>query len=103
MESLDREIHVDDGNDDIHLTTICPVSMSTGMFQTFTSRFSWLLPVLKADQVADQILDSVLTNRRLVAIPHITLMMHRLSSLIPTKVNYLVQDFLDYGVKPHAH
>lgn len=79
MESLEKEIHHGGANENVHLTTICPSSMSTGMFQTFTSRFSWLLPVLKADQVAEQIVESILTNKTFIAIPQITLIMHRLS------------------------
>ena len=79
MDSLEREIHHDGANRNVHLTTICPSSISTGMFQTFTSRFNWLLPVLNADQVASRIIDSVLTNKGLVAIPSITLFMYRFS------------------------
>ena len=101
MDSLEREIHDQGANKDIHLTTICPTCMSTGMFQTFTSRFSWLLPVLNAEQVADCIVDAVLANKSFAAIPPITLLFHRLSYLLPSKVNLLVQDYLNYGVRPH--
>lgn len=101
MESLDIELHHKGANDNLHLTTICPASMSTGMFQTFTSRFSWFLPVLKADQVATIIIDGVLRNRTLVVIPKLTHILLRLSFLVPDKVRVAVQDFLDYGVKPH--
>lgn len=101
MDSLEREIHDRGANKDVHVTTICPSCMSTGMFETFTSRFSWLLPILDAGQVADCIVDAVLTNKSLAAIPPITLFFHRLSYLMPTKVSLLVQDYLDYGVQPH--
>lgn len=101
MDSLEREIHDDDANRDIHLTTVCPSCMSTGMFQTFTSKFAWLLPVLNAEQVAECILEAVLTNQRFAAIPPVTLFFHRLSYLLPAKVNHLVQNYLNYGVKPH--
>lgn len=101
MDSLEREIHDQGANQDIHLTTICPSCISTGMFQTFTTRFSWLLPVLNARDVADRIVDAVLKNKTFVALPPITLMFHRISNAIPAKVNELVQAYLDYGVKPH--
>lgn len=101
MESLEREIHDKGANKDIHLTTICPTCMSTGMFKSFTSKFDWLLPILDAEQVANRILEAILTNETFAAIPGITLFFHRLSYLLPSKVNYLVQDYLDYGVKPH--
>ena len=102
MDSLEREIHDMGANKDIHLTTVCPTCMSTGMFKTFTSRFDWLLPILTASQVASAIVDAVLTNKTFIAVPFLTLFLHRLSSFIPKKVNYLVQDYLDYGVKPHC-
>lgn len=79
MESLDKEIHYRGANQGINLTTVCPSSMSTGMFQTFTSRFSWLLPVLTADSVAQSIIDAVLANKTFIALPAITLFFHRLS------------------------
>lgn len=101
MDSLEREIHDGGANKDIHLTTICPTCMSTGMFQTFTSRFSWLLPILDAKQVAERIVEAVLGNEQFAAIPSITLLFHRISYLVPAKVNLLVQDYLNYGVKPH--
>lgn len=103
MDSLEREIHDKGANKDIHLTTICPSCISTGMFQTFRSRFSWLLPILDAQMVASYILDAVLTNKSFIAVPPITLFFHRLSSAVPTKANYLVQEYLDYGVKPHSN
>ena len=101
MDSLEREIHDKGANRDIHLTTVCPTCMSTGMFQTFTSKLSWLLPVLNAEQVAESIIEAILTNQKFAAIPPITLLFHRISYLLPSKVNVLVQDYLDYGVKPH--
>lgn len=79
MEALENELHDDDSNKNIHLTTVCPSCMSTGMFQTFTSRLNWLLPVLRADEVADRIVDAVLTNKKFIVVPLITLWMHRLS------------------------
>lgn len=104
MDSLENEIHDGcDKNKDIHFTTVCPSCMSTGMFQTFTSRFDWLLPVLNAEQVAACIMDAILTNKSRVVIPPITLLFHRLSYILPNKVRSLVVDYLDYGVKPHTN
>lgn len=79
MEALDKEIHDCRANENIHLTTVCPVSISTGMFKTFTSRFTKILPVLTAPQVADSVIDGVLTNKTFVVVPKLTLFFHRLS------------------------
>lgn len=102
MEALDMEIHDKGENENIHLTTACPASMSTGMFQSHTTRLSWILPILKANQVAAHIIDAILENRELVVIPRSALHMHRLSFILPKKVKVCVQEYLDYGVKPHA-
>lgn len=79
MEALENELHADGCNRGIHLTTVCPSCMSTGMFQTFTSRLNWLLPVLRADEVAECVVQAVLRNKKFIAVPLITLWMHRLS------------------------
>jgi len=102
MEALECELHDGDANPGIHLTTVCPSCMSTGMFKSFTSRFDWLLPVLKPEEVAASTIDAILTNKTRVVVPPITLYFHRLSYIIPNKVRLLIQDYLDYGVKPHS-
>lgn len=79
MESLDKEIHDCGANENVHLTTVCPVSISTGMFKTFTSRFSKILPVLTAPEVAGSVIDGVLTDRKFVVLPSLALFFHRLS------------------------
>lgn len=79
MDGLDKEVHDGDKNPGIYFTTACPVSMSTGMFQTFTSRFNWLLPILNAGQVADSIIQAILTNQKVAVIPPIALFFHKLA------------------------
>lgn len=101
MEALDIELHDGGANENLHVTTICPASMSTGMFQTLTTRFNWLLPVLEADQVASEIIDAILLNKSVVVIPRIALIMHRISLYVPKQVRILMREYFDYGVKPH--
>lgn len=79
MEALDKEIHDRGSNKNIHLTTVCPVSISTGMFKTFTSRFTGILPVLEAKEVAYEIVDGILKNRTFIVVPPLALFFHRLS------------------------
>lgn len=102
MDSLDKEIHDGGANPEIYLTTVCPSCMSTGMFKSFTSRFDWLLPILKADEVAANVVDAVLTNKPFIVIPAISLFFQRLSHFIPSKVTFLIQEYLNYGVRPHS-
>lgn len=79
MDALDKEIHDGGANSNIHLTTVCPSCMSTGMFKTFTSRFEWLLPIMKANDVASGIVEAVLTNKTFVVLPAMSYIFQRLS------------------------
>lgn len=79
MDSLSKEIRDKGANQNVHFTLICPSCMSTGMFHHFTSRFDWLLPVLKAEDVASYTVDAVLTNKPFLAIPPMALLFHRIS------------------------
>lgn len=79
MDSLSKEIRERDANRNIHFTTVCPSSMSTGMFKNLTTRFDWLLPVLKADDVASHTMFAILTNKPFCVIPPVALLFHRLS------------------------
>ena len=69
MDALTKELHDKGANQNVHLTTVCPACMSTGMFQNFTTRFSWLLPVLNAELVAKATVQAVLTNKPLAVVP----------------------------------
>jgi all-trans-retinol dehydrogenase (NAD+) len=50
-------------------TVVCPFYVDTGMFAGVTTRFPWLLPILKEDQVVDAILRGIQRNRRQVVLP----------------------------------
>lgn len=69
MDALDKEIHDKEANPNIYLTTICPASMSTGMFQTFTSQLPWLLPISDPEQIAQSAVEAILLNKKLAIVP----------------------------------
>jgi len=54
---------------DIDTTVICPYFIDTGMFAGAKSRFSWLLPILDPEMVADRIMSAIRWKRRRVLIP----------------------------------
>jgi all-trans-retinol dehydrogenase (NAD+) len=56
------------GND-IKTTVVCPYYVSTGMFEGVKTRFSWLLPILEPDYVADRIVKAIRKNRRRLLMP----------------------------------
>jgi all-trans-retinol dehydrogenase (NAD+) len=50
-------------------TIVCPYFVNTGMFDGVATRFSWLLPILKEDYVAERIVRGIRRNRRQVLMP----------------------------------
>jgi len=66
-ESLRAELH--DTAPGIRTTVVCPYYIDTGMFRGVRSRFPWLLPILKEDEVADRIVDAIRRDRRRLYLP----------------------------------
>lgn len=79
MESLDKEVHADEKNSQIHLTTICPLIMNTGMFQFPKTRFSSIFPICTANYSAKQVIKAIRCNDSLITIPRSAIIFHRLS------------------------
>ena len=78
MEALREELR-QENYDGIAITTINPVAMNTSMFKHPTTRFSFLLPVIGVDTVADSTIDAVLKEKYSISVPSFAMMMHRLS------------------------
>jgi all-trans-retinol dehydrogenase (NAD+) len=53
----------------IKTTVVCPYYVSTGMFEGVKTRFSWLLPILEPEYVADMIVKAIRKNRRRLLMP----------------------------------
>ena len=54
-------------------TIVCPYFIDTGMFRGVTTRFSWLLPILTPDEVAQRIVRAIETDRRRLLMPRFLL------------------------------
>ncbi len=54
---------------EIKTTVVCPYYVSTGMFEGVKTRFSWLLPILEPEYVADRIVKAIRKNRRRLLMP----------------------------------
>jgi len=52
-------------------TVVCPFYIDTGMFHGVKSRFSWLLPVLKEEEVAERIVSAIKRDKRRLMMPAI--------------------------------
>jgi all-trans-retinol dehydrogenase (NAD+) len=53
----------------IKTTLVCPFYASTGMFAGVKTRFSWLLPILEPEYVADRIVRAIRKDRRRLLMP----------------------------------
>ncbi|KAI1300213.1 Epidermal retinol dehydrogenase 2 [Halotydeus destructor] len=101
MSALEREVHANNQNRHIFLTTICPLVIGTGMFKGPQSRFPSLFPVSTPQYVATKIIDAIKENRTLITIPETGGIMHRLGQIVPVKVRDISQEFFHYGVEAH--
>jgi all-trans-retinol dehydrogenase (NAD+) len=56
---------------DSHITTtiVCPYYIDTGMFDGVKTRFSWLLPILKPEDVVSRIIIAIEKDRRRLVMP----------------------------------
>ncbi|OTF74991.1 epidermal retinol dehydrogenase 2-like protein [Euroglyphus maynei] len=59
MTALDCELRLLNLDDRIQLTTICPLTIATGMFKRPSTRFSFLMPILTPIKVAQTIIDMI--------------------------------------------
>ena len=53
----------------IRTTVVCPYFIDTGMFDGVKTRFSFLLPILKEEVVAEKIIRAILKNKRRLIMP----------------------------------
>ncbi len=53
----------------VKTTVVCPFYIDTGMFHGVKSRFPWLLPILKEDDVATRIVSAIQRGKRRLCVP----------------------------------
>ena len=101
MKSLEQELHESGANQDIHLTTILPLAMTTGMFHAPRTRFECVFPVVDPTAVAKKAVTAILTNQTQVFVPKSAEYFYRLGHIFPTRITDALQAFFQYGVEPH--
>jgi NAD(P)-dependent dehydrogenase (short-subunit alcohol dehydrogenase family) len=90
-----------DTTNEINLTTVCPLMMSTGMFQGCSTRFPRIFNNMNPVDCAQKAVNGILTNQCLVMIPKHFELFHRLTTLHPSKVGTAIQQFLGYRIHRH--
>jgi len=66
-ESLRLELRQQDSK--VMTTIVCPFYIDTGMFDGVKTRFSWLLPILKPENVVRRIVKAIEKDRRRLVLP----------------------------------
>lgn len=102
MKSLEQELHETGQNQDIHLTTVLPLAMTTGMFHAPKTRFESVFPVVDPTTVATKAVNAILTNQTQVFVPKAAEYFYRLGHIFPTRISDALQSFFQYGVDPHT-
>jgi all-trans-retinol dehydrogenase (NAD+) len=70
----------------VRTTIVCPYYIDTGMFAGVRTRFPWLLPVLKEDQVAERIVRAVEHNHGRVLVPWVIRVVPILREVLPLSI-----------------
>ena len=92
-EALRLELKKQDS--DIVTTIVCPYYIDTGMFDGVKTRFSWLLPILKPEDVVRRIINAIRKDRRRLVMPWF-IYSSWLSRLLPVAWYDALMDF--FGV-----
>jgi all-trans-retinol dehydrogenase (NAD+) len=70
----------------VRTTIVCPYYVDTGMFEGVKTRFRWLLPILKGEDVAARVLRAIERNRARVWMPWFVYTAPLLRFLLPVRL-----------------
>jgi len=73
------------GKNGVHTTCVCPYYINTGMFDGVQTKYPFLLPILEPNYVTDKIIDAVLYNQQVIALPKIVWTIPLAKGLLSTK------------------
>ena len=62
-------LELEQANSSVVTTVVCPYFINTGMFDGASTRFSWLLPILKPEPVAERIVKAIRKDGRRLVMP----------------------------------
>ena len=82
-ESLREELRLT-GHEDVHVTSVCPGYISTGMFAGVKTPF--LMPMLTPQSLADEIIRAVLCNSEIVRTPWQVKFLPFLNGVVPRRL-----------------
>ena len=77
----------------VRTTVVCPFYIDTGMFRGVKTRFSFLLPILQPEYVAQRTVEAVARNRQRLIMPRFVLLVPSMR-LLPVPIMDALADFL---------
>ena len=83
------------------MTTVYPYIINTGFAKRCYSRFPSIFSVLKANEVAQEIIDGVQHNQRKIYLPGKLEALVCINHVLPNKVTDVMKKFIGAGVLPH--
>ncbi len=89
-DSLRMEMESLEG--DLHVTTVCPSYINTGMFKGVKAPF--LFPLLEPEDITDQIIDAVKKNKIFILAPDFLKAIPFLKGILPTRLFDIAAEFL---------
>merc|ERR1712228_401073 len=98
MEALYMELRQENPNHKVHLMTVAPFIVDTGMVRASKIRFPGLLNVVSAVDAADIIIQQMRLRAPVVFIPNVYYYIHSIVRLLPVHVQMLITDFIDTGI-----
>jgi len=84
----------------VKTTVICPFFIDTGMFSGVQTRFSWLLPILKEEDVAKRVVRAIERNEARVMLPPV-LALVPVGRFLPPALFDRAAEFLGISVAMH--
>ncbi|KAG8191719.1 hypothetical protein JTE90_008783 [Oedothorax gibbosus] len=86
----------------IKLTTICPITVGTGMNHNPTTRFPWMMPIVPLEEAARKMLSAIRREDLIVTIPQRTSWLLAFSRIAPHQAMEEFIDFFGYCQVPNS-
>lgn len=104
MEALGEELHAlgQEKVNNVHLTTIHPYMVDTGLCKNPKIRFPSIMSLIPAEDAVSEIVKAQRRNMRMISIPGHWLPTHHVFRCFPTKFTQAFVKFVGSGVEPDS-
>ena len=101
MEGLHIELRQKNPEHQVHLMTVAPFVVDTGMIQGSIIRFPGLVNLVSSKRAAQIIIANMRRREAVVFIPWIYFYIMNFMRILPLRIQLLMTDFIDMGVEIH--